>query len=265
MNACFCWNIILRLRADSLIIFFLFSLGVRMFKKHFLITLLFAGACLRAADIVGEDAEFKSSGCKKFKNLNVCNALNVGGNETVTGSVTAASFATPLGTLVSGFRNYAVLTNQAAIAESVSGETVLWGATAAGDLSADISVDTSTGAITLPTSGTFFIEYSVRLDRYPPNGDPGTSLAIAQLQQTIAGTSTDISQPAITNNLDVDEITSGQTVPASERQITGYALIQVTSAANKVLDLVVTVTNNASVPATSGTDANAQMLILQIN
>lgn len=233
-----------------------------MLRKK-LLALMLVSALYADISEVEMQHEVKGRSCKTFRNVNVCNNLSVGGNETVTGSITANSFINSLGAVVNGFRTYALLTNQAEIAESTAGNPVLWDATYSGNLSPAISVDTTSGLITLPT-GTFFVEYSVRLDRFPPYLYPGTSLAKVQLQQTSGGILADITQPAVVNNAFAD-VGDELPVPVSERQVTGYALITVTSASNNVLDLVVTVTQNATIPAATGTDANAQMVILQLN
>jgi len=218
--------------------------------KKLLIILACTNTFLRA----DRETEFKSNKCKTFQNLQVCNALNVAGNETVVGSVTANSFINSSGLLVNGLRSYAVLSNQT---EITSGSNVLWAATPAGNLSSNITFDPTTGLITLPTSGLFLVKYSVRIDL----GLTSPS-SIIQLQQTVAGTPTNISQPAITHDIE-----DGETAPAphTQSQLTGYALIAVTSTANNIINLVVTLNPDSDViPATTGTDANAQIAILQL-
>lgn len=170
-------------------------------------------------------------------------------------NIIANSFATPAGPFV-GIGNYGVLTNQATV---VSGNNILWAATPAGNLSAGIVVNTSTGNITLPTTGLFLVEYTVRFTRAPYEG---TSTAIAQLQQTIAGTPTNITQSAITQNVAVDGLTFA--IPQSNPLVTGWALIRVTSTANNVINLQLSYGGNDTFPVASGVDANAQMMILQL-
>lgn len=236
--------------------------------KKILITSLFASMSLQAAEVIDDDdAETKGSKCKTLQNLNICNKLAVGGNETILGSITANSFTNPMGKLFSGFRNYAVLSNQAAVSQSTSGNTILWNSTTNNNLSSEISVNSTTGLITLPTSGTFFIEYSVRYNRLPPlpTGSPNTDTFVAQLQQTVAGVPTNITQPAITSSSYTDNVYADLGVPLFQPQITGYALITVSSAANNAIDLVVTFSGNDTMPAAIGTDANAEMVILQLN
>jgi len=207
----------------------------------------------------------KSNKCKTFRNLVVCNALtagtltvgtlNVTNNETVGGSVTASSFITPAGPLFPGLRNYAVLTNTAAV---TSGSNVLWSATPASNLSSGIT--NTGGSITLPTTGIFLVQYTVRFTVTPFTG---TETATAQLQQTVAGTPTNISQAAITNNVATDGISDA--VPSSQRIVTGSAIITTTSSANNTLNLLITFDGNDSLPIAIAPDANAQMIILQLN
>lgn len=223
---------------------------MKFFIKKFTLFLLVSAFLNAEQDLV------KSSRCKKFQNLNVCNSLNVGGNETVEGSVTANSFISPSGVLFTGVRNYAVLSNQT---EVLSGDNFLWAATPASNLSSGITFDPSTGLITLPT-GIFLIKYTARLNiEVSPD-----STATVQLQQTVNGTPTNISQAAITNDLEIDGFTD--IYPDEQSQIVGYALIQVTSSANNAINLVFTLAgSNIFIPAASGTDANAQIAILQLN
>lgn len=192
-----------------------------------------------------EDATRRAK-CGKFSSLIVCN------------SVTANSFVTPSGPLFNGLRNYAVLSNQATIP---SGDNALWAATPAGNISAGISVNNLTGAITLPESGIFLVQYSVRFT-YDPN-DTVISVASAHLQQTVAGAPTNITQPAITSTTATEVVATEGT--DSEVEVTGYALITTTSALNNVINLVVTYTNNFSLLTATLIDANAQMTILQLN
>lgn len=162
-----------------------------------------------------------------------------------------------------GIRNYAVLANQSAV---TTGEIIPWTsstisagavppAASAGD---PISVDVL-GNITLPI-GVFLVEYTVRINKTPFDG---TSTAVAQLQQTVSGVPTNIAQPAITTNTSIDGITAG--VPESQTQITGVAIITVTSTSNNVIDLLVTLSGGDTIPAATGTDANAELVIIQLN
>ncbi len=222
-----------------------------MFKKLLLTLLFVATAKANCMADQSEEAESKSRKCKTFQNLNVCKNLNVGG------TVTANNFMTSSGQLFGGIRNYAVLTNQA---EVISGDNILWAETPTSNLSSGISFNATTGSITLPTSGLFLVQYTVRFTRTPYDG---TSIATAQLQQTVAGTPTNITQPAITTYLGIDGTTGD--IPQSNALATGYALVSVTSSTNNTLNLVATFDDNATLPATTGTDANAQIVILQLN
>jgi hypothetical protein len=212
-----------------------------MFKRNLLALL-----CLLSIPL------YPKSKCKTFNRVKVCKSLTVGG------SVRACSFITPEGPLVPGILNYAVLSNQAAV---TSGNNVLWASTSNSNVSSDISINTTTGAVTLPTSGLFLVTYTVRINRTP---FASTDIFTVQLQQTVAGVPTNISQAAVTSSAATDGITDP--VPVSQAQVTGYALINVTSAANNALNLLITIDQPGSItiPATSGTDANAQMVILQI-
>lgn len=152
---------------------------------------------------------------------------------------------------------YALLSNQPAV---LSGNNILWTNTG-GNTLRHIQLDTN-GNIHLPHHhGVYLVQYTVRINKSPYNG---TSTATVQLQQTVADVPADISQPAVIENIAVDTVTSG--APSSQTQITGYAIVHVTSSHNNVLSLLVNFTgSNMSLPATSGNDANAQISILQIH
>lgn len=151
-------------------------------------------------------------------------------------------------------RDYAVLSNQVAVTD---GTNVTW-APLPNAISSGISVD-SLGRITLPT-GLYLVEYTVRLSRTPVSD---TSTVVTQLQQTVGGIPTNIAQAAVTSNTAIDGVTNSE--PASQTQITGYAIIEVTSSTNNIINLAVDITGSQlSIPAASGVDANAQMFILQL-
>jgi hypothetical protein len=247
-----------------------------MFKK-LLAALLLTGFSLNVhAHALSESSLFESHESKQcgghrhrsFYDLTVRNRLNanlltvtgneiVGGNVAVNGSVIASSYLTPTGPLFTGLRNYAVLSNQVAVFD---GDNIPWTPASVGNTSAGITVD-GAGFITLPTSGLFLVQYTVRLTRSPVNGTNG---AIVQLQQTVAGVPTNITQASINSNTSIDGVDNLE--PESQPQITGYALINVTSATNNVLNLAINLNgSNISIPAASGIDANAQLTILQIN
>jgi hypothetical protein len=80
----------------------------------------------------------------------------------------------------------------------------------------------------------------------------------------VAGTFTNINESTITSNTSIDGISVG--IPLSQTQISGYALVNVTTSTNNVIGLAVSITpiSNLSIPAASGTDANAQLAILQL-
>lgn len=190
-----------------------------------------------------QDDEATRSKCKKFNSLTVCN------------SVTANSFVTPSGPLFNGLRNWAVFTNQA---EVLDGANILWAATPAANISSGITFDNTTGAITLPTSGIFLVQYSVNFGK---TASDITDVGIAQLQQTVAGAPTNVSQATINSAFVTDP---GETLAISE-EITGYALITTTSTLNNVINLQITLTANMELGTATGSDANAQMIILQLN
>lgn len=153
--------------------------------------------------------------------------------------------------------NYAVLSNQAAVTDD---SNVLWLENNPDNIfTSGISVDTSTGNITLPRHGVFLVTYTVRITRTPFDG---TSVATAQLQQTSGGIPTNISQPAVTNYTQIDGVTN--TVPQTDSQIVGFAIITTDGSLNNVINLRVFLDTNLTVPSTSGTDANAQLTIVQL-
>lgn len=154
-----------------------------------------------------------------------------------------------------GIRTYAAFSNQAAV---ITGENIPW--TINSFSSAGFSVD-GTGDITLPKTGIYLVQYTVRLTRTPFDG---TSTATVQLQQTVSGVPTNITQSSVTSNTSIDGITDD--VPESQTQITGYALVNVTATTNNVLNLAVTLTGGGvTIPATTGLDANAELVILHLN
>lgn len=152
--------------------------------------------------------------------------------------------------------NYAVLSNQVAVSD---GENIPWSPSAT-TISEGISVD-GLGRIRLPHPGLYLIEYTVRLTKSPFEG---TATATVQLQQTISPNNpVNITQSTVTSNTSVDGLSND--VPESQTQITGYALINVSKSSNSVINLAVSITGgNLAIPATSGIDANAQMVILQL-
>ena len=155
-----------------------------------------------------------------------------------------------------GLRSYALFSNQVQV---LSGTNVPWSPTTDVNNSPSITVD-PIGNITLPDSGTFLVQYTVRLTKTPFNG---TSTATVQLQQTLSGVPTNITQSAITSNTSIDGLSSEQ--PSSQTQIVGYAIVQTGSASN-VINLAVNITGgNLTIPPASGIDANAEIVILQLN
>lgn len=202
----------------------------------------------RPEEMQMSEADVKS--CKKCKVIKKC--LNV------CGAVTASSFITPSGALFNGLRNYAVLSNQSVL---VTGQTVPFAATTAGNFSTGIT--NAAGLITLPATGVFLVQYSVRVSLDATDAT-ALEVATAQLQQGTALVQAPIGRAAITSN--TTSIGTIETNNIFQTQISGYALVTATSAANNVISLVVTFDDGYSIPpATAGTDANAQMTILQLN
>lgn len=186
--------------------------------------------------------------------------LAVSGSETVGGSVTAASFILPSGdALFNGLRNWAVFSNQGAIV-APGLTTIPWDGTPAFTPN---GISNLAGVITLPTSGIFLIMYTVRLSY---TGEAGVNAAFLAIQQsTLAGGlgMTNITQAAVTTNTNNLAIAAGT---LQETQISGYALITVTSALNNAIELRLDLpATGYTMPIALGTDANAQLTILQIN
>lgn len=152
---------------------------------------------------------------------------------------------------------YGVFSNQV---EIVSGSNILWSPATLDSSSNCLSVDNA-GFITLPARpGVYLVQYTVRVTESPFTG---TSTATVQLQQTNLGLSTNILQPAVTSTFRTDLVTSS--TPTSQTQITGYAVIRVTGAFDNVINLTATLTgSNIFIASTTGTDANAQIMIQQI-
>jgi hypothetical protein len=73
---------------------------------------------------------------------------------------------------------------------------------------------------------------------------------------------TNISQPAIVNATFTDGLTDA--LPLTTTEITGQAILTVTSTLNNNINLLVTTAVNLDVPATTGSDANAQLFIEQL-
>lgn len=184
--------------------------------------------------------------CKTFSSLRVC------------GCVTAECFKTPTGRLFNGLRNYGVLSNTAAV---TTGNRVLWLANGSGSvLSSGISVNTSNGYITLPTSGLFLVQYTARFNKV---ANQNQSVGTVRLQQstTVGGAPANITAPAIISTT----VTDTASAIVDQTQVTGFALIAVTSSANNVIALGVTLANGMSIPLATSPDANAQLTILQLN
>jgi hypothetical protein len=222
-------------------------------NKKFLTLLSCTSLLLQASS---RDAD-RGSCCptNTFQNLVAANNITAG-SETVRGSITAASFILSSGdTLFNGLRNWAVLTNQAAVPALTN---VLWAATPPGNTSPGITFDPATGVITLPISpagtGLFFVQYSVRYSA------TNSGIGSAQLQQgPPAGPFTNIEQPAI---MSVGVITTGDT---TDPVLTAYALIRA-SAGNNALQLLIDLSGTVTMlAAVNPSDANAEMSILQLN
>lgn len=211
--------------------------------------------------------EVKNSGSIGYnlsvgQHLNVVNDVVVGGNSVINGTVTASEFITPSGPLFGGLRNYAVLAHQDFISplDAFNAYTFVWPSNLI-NISSGISVDNA-GNITLPIQGLFLVQYTVKISLSPFNS---VRSAVIQLQQTVAGTPTNIDQSAITTNSSTAD-TDSSIDPQRETQITGYALISTSSNQNNVLSLTVTLAgNNIKIPLATGLDANAQLMIMQIN
>jgi len=226
-----------------------------MFKKNLLLACTTLISC---APLFAED-EVTRGGCKKFNSVRVCNNLTVGGSETVSGSVTAGSFILSSGdTLFNGLRNWAVFSNDGAITGPGT-ETILWDGAPA---FTPKGISNNVGEITLPTTGTFLVMYTIRLTIA---GTTALETAIAHLRQsTVAGGGgmTNITQAAITNN--------SNNLPADvlelQTQLSGYALITTTSTVNNVIDLTINLpAAGITIPVATTPDANAQLTILQLN
>jgi|JI9StandDraft_2_1071091.scaffolds.fasta_scaffold216872_1 hypothetical protein len=156
----------------------------------------------------------------------------------------------------SGIRNYAVLSNQAEITD---GNNVLW-SSPVNIATSRITVDNS-GYITLQRPGTYLVQYAVKVTKSPSNG---TATAVVQLQQTASGVSTNIAQPAMTTHTWIDGIDVN--IPQSDSEIVGWSIVNVTSSSNNTINLAISLTGtNIEIPATTGLDANAQLLILNLN
>ncbi len=182
--------------------------------------------------------------CKKFNSLTVCN------------SVTANSFITPSGPLFNGLRNWAVLTNQAAVNNT---DNVLWAATPDANISSGITRNVD-GTITLPTSGIFLVFYSVQF-QFNGTTDPGNDASgTAALQQG----STDLNQVTIDTATINNNGASNALLISLE--VTGYALISTASPSSNTINLNISLGGPVTLPdLTAGTSANAQMVILQLN
>lgn len=182
--------------------------------------------------------------------LSVSGNATIGGTLTVTGPVTASSFITTTGgVLFNGLRNYAVLSGQAAL---TSPATVSWIPTG---LSSGISV--AGGVVTLPTTGLFLVQYTVRVTLSETTAE--TSTATVQVLQG----GVPVGQPAVTTNTGIIAVTDvGDSL---QFQISGYAFINSAAAAGNTIGLLVNLTGEFTVPVATGSDANAQMVVLQLN
>jgi len=230
-----------------------------MFNKKLLIacTCITAYVPLCLANDANMCVDIKGKKCKTFNSVNICNYLNVGGNLTVGGTgtfggaVTASSFSTPtMGLLFNGLRNWAVFSNQEAVG---NGGTVLFADASSANTA---GITNTAGSITLPVGGIFLVMYTVR---FSIAAATASGLALAQLQQTVGGTPTDISFAVINT---FDETAAGTAISS---QVSGYALITTTSTSNNVINLIIGLDTGFTLPLATGTDANAQITILQMN
>ncbi len=175
-------------------------------------------------------------------------------NEIVSGTITAGTFATPSGPLVTGIQNYGVLLSSSF---STSGDGYIqWQDTPPSNLSAGITLDPSTGFITLPV-GLFLVQYTVKFQLN--FGNSGSGFAI--LAQGPAG------GPLVL--LDSPPIaimgTSGTSDGSNSQEplVTGYALISVPSTAENTIGLNIQLFGNITLAPSQG-DENAELVILQL-
>jgi len=150
---------------------------------------------------------------------------------------------------------HGIFSNQGAI-DTTAGP-ILWDAST-DTVHPHLSLNATTGAITLPR-GKYLVQYTVRLAQSPFDG---TSTAVAQLQQTVNNVLTNITQPAIINNSHVDGLTNAQ--QQANPVIIGSAIICVTSHQDNKIAVNFTPDTNNVMAATTGLDANAQIVISQI-
>jgi len=166
-----------------------------------------------------------------------------------------AGLFTPSNTPAGGIRNYAVLSNQAAVTD---GEKIVWSSSS--NVATPHVVLHDSGDISLLIPGEYLVQYTVRLTKTPFSG---TATVVTQLQQTVSGVSSNISQSAVTTNSAIDGITDSG--PSSQTQITGFAVISTTSSLDNTINLTVAITGeNLTIPVTTDLDANAQLMILQL-
>lgn len=188
-----------------------------------------------------DDEATRKLKCESFNSLTVCN------------SVTAGSFLTPFGPLFNGLRNYALFVNTTTTL--VSGSNVSWGASSADQQSSGISVNTTTGNITLPIGGTFLVIYFAQFD-LPFDGTLNTGNATLR-QSSIAVTH----QRALTSL----HYTGGANGGSMRQTASGLEIVKTTSSSDNTLSLQITFDGNATFPAALGDSANALMAILQLN
>lgn len=194
--------------------------------------------CAYSFAAAAQDDETRRPKCESFNSLTVCN------------SVTAGSFITPFGPLFNGLRNYALFINTLAV--TVSGTDVLWDASTAGQQSG-ISVNTTTGEITLPIGGTFLVIYFAQFD-LPFDGNDNTG--DATLRQ---GSSNLPNQRAL---ISLHSAVGSNSV---RQTASGMDIVKTTSSADNILSLRINLQNSATFPAALSNSANALMAILQLN
>lgn len=168
-------------------------------------------------------------------------------------TVIAGNFATPSGPLVTGIGNYGVFLNSLGVD---SGNFVLWGDTPASNVSSGITFDSTTGYITLPSTGIFLVQYSVRF--FLPFDSDGTGVA-SLYQGPAGGPLVQIMPPPSIMTIGGNTDDGNQSQPL----LTGTALVIVTSAANNTIGLNIQLFNGMGLLGAQG-DLNAELVVLQL-
>jgi hypothetical protein len=211
-----------------------------------------------------ENVDVKKGGCKKYTNLNVCNLIRTGslivaGNTTIGGTLTvsgASSFAAPVTiggvTALTALRSYGQAYSTAGLAGPVTAGPIVF---AAGS-TINSGIIVAGPAITLTNIGVYYVRYSML---FLNSGAVDTSSATMVPTLNAGLLPTGSAGYIASVNFGTTNTEIGET-----SELSGGFFVATTTASS-VLAFGVTLTGDASIPATTAPSAGVTVEIIQVN